>query len=201
MFKLSAKRFFTTTHRTMTQFGPISPSLNVPEGAQVTTVGAGCFWGVEHMYRKYFENKGLIDCRVGYSGGSSDSPDYKTVCSDTTGHAEVLQISFNPDQVTLNELLDFFFRMHDPTTLNQQGPDTGSQYRSVVFTHNEEQSRVAREVRDRIQKEFYPNHKIVTDIVPISVFWDAEDYHQLYLSKNPTGYACPSHFLRTKPQL
>lgn len=160
-----------------------------------------CFWGVEHMYRKYFENKGLIDCRVGYSGGSSDSPDYKTVCSDTTGHAEVLQISFNPDQVTLNELLDFFFRMHDPTTLNQQGPDTGSQYRSVVFTHNEEQSRVAREVRDRIQKEFYPNHKIVTDIVPISVFWDAEDYHQLYLSKNPTGYACPSHFLRTKPQL
>lgn len=143
----------------------------------------------------------MIDCRVGYSGGSTTAPDYKSVCTDTTGHAEALQVSFDPKKVSFSELLDFFFKMHDPTTLNRQGPDTGTQYRSAIFTHSEEQSKVAQEVKDRLQKDFYPKHRIVTEIIPITVFWDAEDYHQLYLERNPSGYACPSHFLRTTPQL
>ncbi|ANB11218.1 Mxr1p [Sugiyamaella lignohabitans] len=178
----------------------ISPTLDTV-GYQVATVGAGCFWGVEHIYRKHFGNgKGLIDARVGYSGGTTTNPSYKQVCTSGTGHAEALQITFDPSLVTYDTLIDFFFRMHDPTQLNRQGPDQGTQYRSVIFTHDDEQQKVAEEVKERMQKTFYKD-PIVTKIEPIEAFWDAETYHQLYLHKNPTGYECPSHYVRTKPQL
>lgn len=189
------ERFFSMS------LNAISPTLNV-NGFQVATVCAGCFWGVEHMYRKHFGNgRGLIDGRVGYIGGKSSSPTYKDVCSDTTGHAEAFQFTFDPKIVTYETLIDFFFRMHDPTTVNKQGPDTGSQYRSEIFTHSDEQQKTAEQVKERMQETFYPKNRIVTRIQPAGHFWDAETYHQLYLHKNPGGYECPSHFLRTTPQL
>lgn len=151
------------------------------------------------MYRKHFLQKGLIDCRVGYCGGDLDTPDYSSVCSGRTGHAEAAQLSFDPSQVSYKELVNFFFRMHDPTTKNRQGPDRGTQYRSAIFYHSESQKEIAQQEKEIIQKTFYPNHRIVTEILPIQKFWDAEKYHQLYLEKNPSGYECPSHFLRTKP--
>lgn len=180
----------------------VSKTLTTTPGAEVATFAAGCFWGVEHMYRKHFGNgKGLIDAVVGYSGGSTSTPSYKDVCTSTTGHAEALQISFDPKIVSYSTLVDFFFRMHDPTTKNSQGPDVGTQYRSAIFTHSAEQLDVATQIKADMQKTFYPKHPIVTVIEPIQNWWDAEDYHQKYLKKNPSGYECPSHFLRTTPQL
>ncbi|ODQ65144.1 peptide methionine sulfoxide reductase [Nadsonia fulvescens var. elongata DSM 6958] len=181
---------------------PLSSTLKVPEGAEVATLAAGCFWGVEHMYRKHFgSGRGLIDCRVGYTGGAVDLPTYREVCSGSTGHAEAIQISFDPTIVNYETLLDFFFRMHDPTTQDRQGPDRGSQYRSAIFTHNQQQFDLATQVKERMQTQFYPKNPIATKIVPIHTWWDAEVYHQLYLEKNPSGYECPSHFLRTKPMV
>lgn len=154
------------------------------------------------MYRKYFgDGKGVIDARVGYTGGTVTDPTYRQVCSSPTGHAEALQFTFDPKIVSYDALVDFFFRMHDPTTIDRQGNDVGAQYRSAIFTHNNEQAEVAKKVKDRLQETFYPKKKIVTEIEPTQLFWDAETYHQLYLDKNPSGYQCPSHFLRTSPQL
>lgn len=203
--KLTALKRFQTLSRhfamSSTTHGPISPTLSVPEGAEIATLAAGCFWGTEHMYRKHFgSEKGLIDAKVGYTGGSVADPTYKAVCAHGTGHAEALQITYDPKTVSFDTLLDFFYRMHDPTTLNSQGPDVGTQYRSAVFYHTPEQKKTAEEVQERLQNTFYKN-PIVTEIVPIDTFWDAETYHQLYLDNNPSGYACPTHFLRTKPEL
>ncbi|KAK9463784.1 peptide methionine sulfoxide reductase MsrA [Lipomyces oligophaga] len=178
----------------------LSPTMQYPEGSEVATIAAGCFWGVEHIYRKYFgDGKGLIDCRVGYCGGVSKNPTYREVCSSGTGHAEALQIVFDPKIVTYETLIDFFFRIHDPTTTNRQGPDVGTQYRSAIFYHSDDQKLIATEVKDRLQKTYYPDSPIVTQILKIDTFWDAETYHQLYLHKNPFGYECPTHFLRTTP--
>ncbi|CDO56180.1 similar to Saccharomyces cerevisiae YER042W MXR1 Methionine-S-sulfoxide reductase [Geotrichum candidum] len=160
-----------------------------------------CFWGTEHIYRKYFTDKGLIDCRVGYTGGLTENPNYEEICTDTTDHAEVLQISFDPKQLPLADVINFFYRMHDPTSLNKQGRNKGRQYRSAIFVHSEAQIPVIEKVKAEVQKEFYPNAPIVTEVVPVTVFWDAEDYHQLYLENNPDGYHCPSHFYRTEPKL
>lgn len=109
-------------------------------------------------------------------------------------------MSFDPQQVTYAELIDFFFKIHDPTTLNRQGKDTGTNYRSAIFTHSAEQQKTAEEIKDRLQKTWYKD-AITTVIEPVDTFWDAEDYHQLYLTHNPDGYHCPLHFLRTKPQI
>ncbi|KAF6814837.1 peptide methionine sulfoxide reductase [Colletotrichum sojae] len=177
-----------------------SPSSSIPDGAQRATVAAGCFWGVEHMYRKHFQAKGLIDARVGYIGGDLEDPDYRTVCGGKTGHAEALQIVFEPSKVSYRQLLEFFYRMHDPTTANSQGPDTGPQYRSAIFFHDKEQEGIAREVTRLANEQWYKG-KIVTEVVPAGKWWDAEQYHQLYLNKNPSGYECPSHFLRSFPEL
>lgn len=130
-----------------------------------------------------------------------DSPDYRSVCDETTGHAEVAQISFDPKVVSYEELVDFFFRMHDPTTPNRQGPDVGSQYRSMILYHSPSQKIIAEELKERFQEGFYKDSKVVTEVVPMKKFWDAETYHQHYLEKNPWGYECPSHFVRTSPQL
>lgn len=174
----------------------------MPDNAQKATVAAGCFWGVEHLFRKRFgDGKGLLDAKVGYSGGGTKSPSYSNVCSGGTGHAEALQITFDPSVVSYNHLVEFFYRMHDPTTLNRQGADTGTQYRSAIFTHSEEQERAAHEITDKVANEWYKGKPITTQIVPAGQWWDAEEYHQLYLHRNPGGYECPAHFVRNFPPL
>jgi len=174
----------------------------VPEGAQKATVAAGCFWGVEHIYRKHFDGKGLLDARVGYIGGDAKSPSYRSVCTGNTGHAEALQIIYDPQRITYRELIEFLYRMHDPTTQDRQGPDTGTQYRSGIFYHDEEQKTIAEEVTRQTNEKWWGG-KIVTQIVPAGEWWDAEDYHQKYLQpeNNPNGYQCPSHYLRNFPPL
>ncbi|KAI1334576.1 PMSR-domain-containing protein [Xylariaceae sp. FL0016] len=180
--------------------GSVRPSL--PEGAETATVAAGCFWGVEHLYRKHFAGKGLYDARVGYIGGDASNPTYRMVCTGRTGHTEALQIHFDPKQLTYAQLLEFFYRMHDPTTANRQGPDVGTQYRSGIYYHTPEQQQVAQDITKKAGEQWYQDKgKIATEVLPAGTWWDAEDYHQLYLDKNPGGYECPSHFLRSFPPL
>ncbi|EMR65023.1 putative peptide methionine sulfoxide reductase msrb msra protein [Eutypa lata UCREL1] len=186
----------SSTRLGITSEGANGVAPTIPEGAEKATIAAGCFWGVEHLYRKHFGGKGLIDARVGYTGGDTSHPSYRQVCSESTGHAEALQILFDPTQTTYRQLLEFFYRMHDPTTANRQGPDVGTQYRSAVYFHGAEQERVAREVTAQADAQWYGG-RIQTEVLPAGPWWDAEDYHQLYLDKNPAGYECPSHFLRT----
>lgn len=174
----------------------------IPENAQRCTVAAGCFWGTEHLYRKHFTGKGLLDTKVGYIGGDLDNPSYRAVCGGRTGHAEAAQITFDPSQVSYRQLLEFFYRTHDPTTLNAQGPDTGPQYRSAIYFHDEEQEHVARQVtREAGEQWWKAEGRIVTEVAPAGKWWSAEEYHQMYLDRNPYGYECPSHFLRSFPPL
>ncbi|CAK7198450.1 Peptide methionine sulfoxide reductase [Sporothrix eucalyptigena] len=175
-------------------------AANIPSTAQKATVAAGCFWGVEHEYRKHFAGKGLYDARVGYIGGDAANPSYRAVCSGNTGHAEATQITFDPAQISYRQLLEFFYKMHDPTTKNQQGNDRGTQYRSGIFYHDAEQEKVAREVTAQANEQWWKG-KIVTEILPAKQWWDAEDYHQLYLINNPDGYVCASHYVRSLPDL
>lgn len=175
-------------------------AMSLPDGAQKATVAAGCFWGVEHMYRKAFKGKGLYDARVGYIGGNAAHPSYRAVCGGDTGHAEALQVIYDPTQVTYRQLLEFFYKMHDPTTADRQGPDRGTQYRSGIFYHDEEQKTIAEQVTRQVNEKWW-NGKVVTQILPAGEWWDAETYHQMYLDKNPDGYECPSHFLRSFPPL
>lgn len=177
----------------------ISAKLNQPEGCEILTVAAGCFWGVEHVFRHTYEGKGLYDCKVGYSGGSKENPSYLKVCTGTTGHAEALQVSYDPQKLSYPTLIEFFFKMHNPTTLNRQGNDKGSQYRSAIFTHNDTQQQQAEAVKTKMQDTFYKN-PIVTAIEPITSFFDATENHQKYLNKNVNGYTCPTHFVRTLPE-
>ena len=140
--------------------------------------GAGCFWGVEEFFRKI---NGVIATQVGYSGGDTPNPTYHDVCGSETGHAEVLEIQFDSNLISYKKLLDFFWVCHDPTTLNKQGPDIGSQYRSVIFYFSEEQKKIAEESKIRNQKNF--KNKIVTEIRKIDTFYLAEDYHQRFIQK------------------
>jgi peptide-methionine (S)-S-oxide reductase len=137
------------------------------------TFGAGCFWGVESAFR---DIPGVVDAAVGYEGGTMANPTYQDVCTDETGHAEVVELTFDPEKVTYEKLVEAFFGLHNPTTLNRQGPDVGTQYRSVVFYHSPEQERVAREVMARMQPRF--NKPIVTKIEPAKTFYRAEDYQR-----------------------
>lgn len=145
------------------------------------TFGAGCFWGVE---AKFSELKGVLTTEVGYSGGDIINPSYQQVCSHTTGHAEVIHIKFDPEQISYEELLAVFWNCHDPTTLNRQGPDIGSQYRSVIFYHSEEQKIKALQSKKDLQKKHNFSGNIVTEILPASKFYRAEEYHQQYLKKH-----------------
>lgn len=142
------------------------------------TFGAGCFWHVEEAFR---EIKGVIKTEVGYMGGKMKSPAYEDVCTDKTGHAEVVQIEFDPKTAPYEKLLEVFWMIHDPTQKNRQGPDVGTQYRSVIFYHSEEQKKVAEKSLKEIQKKY--EEKIATEIVPANTFWKAEEYHQKYLMK------------------
>jgi peptide-methionine (S)-S-oxide reductase len=148
------------------------------------TFGAGCFWGVEHFFA---EVPGVIDAVSGYEGGHADNPSYRQVCSGTTDHAEVVEVTFDPSKLAYAKLVDLFFKMHDPTTLNRQGPDVGTQYRSAIFVHSPEQERVAREELEKARPRF--SRPIVTTVEPAKTFWRAEDYHQDYFEKN-RGHSC-----------
>lgn len=156
---------------------------------EVATLAGGCFWGVEELFRQM---PGVIDTEVGYTGGNVDNPTYEVVKTGRSGHAESIEIKFDPAKVTYREILEHFFRLHDPTTPNRQGNDVGSQYRSAIFYHSDEQKKVAEEVKAAMAAK-WPK-PIVTDIVPASRFYSAEGYHQDYLQKHPNGYTC--HYLR-----
>jgi peptide-methionine (S)-S-oxide reductase len=143
------------------------------------TFAAGCFWGVEVEFRN---TPGVKDARVGYIGGQTSEPSYKEVCSGRTGHAEAVEVTFDPSEVAYGELVDSFWRLHDPTQVNRQGWDVGTQYRSAIFTHSPEQEREALASKERAQERF--RQPIATEIVPADTFWPAEEYHQQYLVKN-----------------
>lgn len=154
------------------------------------TFGAGCFWGVESFFRQI---PGVADAVCGYAGGCMNNPSYKDVCTDQTGHAEVVEVSFDPTRVTYEKLVDVFFQNHDPTTLNRQGPDVGTQYRSVIFTHSDEQDRIAREKKAAYGKSGKFKKPIVTTVEPAPAFWRAEEYHQRYFEKNGLPSCHVSH--------
>lgn len=153
---------------------------------EVATLGGGCFWCLEAVYDQL---KGVTDVVSGYSGGHDERPTYEAVCRGTTGHAEVVQVTFDPAVISFRDLLDVFFTIHDPTTLNRQGADVGTQYRSAIFYHSAEQQAAAQEVIAEITAgELWPD-PIVTEVVPLTKFYPAEDYHQEYFARNPyQGY-------------
>jgi peptide-methionine (S)-S-oxide reductase len=145
---------------------------------ETAAFGAGCFWQVEVEFRN---TPGVLDAPVGYMGGNVENPTYEQVCSDRTGHAEAVEVKFDPDEISYDELLDKFWSLHDPTQLNRQGPDVGSQYRSAIFVTSDEQREAAEASRERAQERF--DRPIATTIEPYTHFWPAEDYHQRYLEK------------------
>ena len=149
------------------------------------TFGAGCFWGIETAFRKV---KGVISTRVGYTGGHFDKPTYEDVCSHKTGHAEAVEIIYDPSIVTYEGLLNIFWKIHDPTTLNQQGWDVGTQYRSAIFYHNDFQKAEALASKEKTKKSGIYKKKIVTEIVPATKFYEAEEYHQQYNEKKKRRY-------------
>ena len=157
------------------------------EAMKNATFAGGCFWCTEAIFKRL---KGVLDVEVGYSGGSIENPDYEAVSGGGTGHAEAIQIKFNPKIISYEKLVEIFFHLHDPTTLNQQGNDVGTQYRSVIFYHSAEQNRIANEVRKRIENEHIYNDSIVTEIVPFEQFYKAEEYHQNYYENNREASYC-----------
>jgi len=148
---------------------------------QKATFGAGCFWGVEGEFRQL--PKGVVSTAVGYEGGTMKNPTYRDVCTDRTGHAEVVEVEYEPEKISYEDLLKVFWANHDPTTLNRQGPDVGTQYRSVIFYHTPEQQAAALASKEKLEKSGRYRRPIVTEIVPATSFYRAEDYHQQYLEK------------------
>ena len=144
------------------------------------TFGAGCFWCVEHVFRKV---QGITSTAVGYMGGTTKNPTYEDVCTDTTGYAEVVQVEYDPSKISYREILNVFWGNHDPTTLNRQGPDIGTQYRSVIFFHSSDQKKEAIASKEELQKSIKYGKKIVTEIVPATEFYKAGEYHQKYYEK------------------
>src|SRR2546423_1245882 len=147
---------------------------------EIATFGAGCFWGVEAAFRQI---AGVVDAAVGYSGGPTQNPTYKDVCTDETGHAEVVQVTFDPAKVSYEQLLDAFWQLHDPTQVNRQGPDFGTQYRSAIFFHSPEQEATAKKSKAALQASGKFRRLVATEITPARQFYRAEEYHQRYLEK------------------
>ena len=145
------------------------------------TFGAGCFWHVEDLLSK---TKGVKSTKVGYIGGQLPNPTYDEVCTDKTGHAEAVEVEYDPNEISYEELLDVFWKNHNPTTLNRQGPDIGIQYRSVIFYHNDEQKEIAEKSKQTLEKSRQFENPIITEIVPTPTFYDAEEYHQKYFKKH-----------------
>ncbi|MDQ4120891.1 MAG: peptide-methionine (S)-S-oxide reductase MsrA [Acidobacteriota bacterium] len=157
------------------------------QNLETATLGAGCFWCVEAVFD---DLKGVEDVVSGYSGGKRENPNYQQVCTGATGHAEVVQIKFNPQEISFRDILRVFFTVHDPTTLNRQGGDIGTQYRSAIFYHSPEQKRIAHEVIEEITAERLYDNPIVTEVTEFTNFYSAEDYHQEYFANNPTQPYC-----------
>jgi peptide-methionine (S)-S-oxide reductase len=152
---------------------------------EIATFGAGCFWGIEAAFRQV---RGVTSTAVGYAGGTLKNPKYQDVCTGRTGHAEVVQVEFDPAQVSYEQLLAVFWENHDPTTLNRQGPDVGTQYRSAIFFHTPEQEAAAKTSADAISRSGRYKRPVVTEIKPASQFWRAEEYHQQYLEKRGVSH-------------
>ncbi|HZP86114.1 MAG TPA: peptide-methionine (S)-S-oxide reductase MsrA [Burkholderiales bacterium] len=167
----------------MTRLIPNTP----PPGREIATLAGGCFWCLEAVYD---ECKGVDSVESGYTGGPVKNPTYREVCNGDTGHAEVVRITFDPKVVSYRDLLDVFFVIHDPTSLNRQGNDVGTQYRSAIFYHSPEQQRIAHEAIDALQREGVYDDPIVTEVVPAGDFYLAEDYHQEYFANNPYQPYC-----------
>lgn len=171
-----------------------SSNTTSPADLETATFGAGCFWCVEAIFQRL---QGVVEVRSGYSGGARPNPTYEQVCSGATGHAEVCQVVFNPQEIGFAELLEVFWSTHDPTTLNRQGNDVGTQYRSAIFYHNEEQRQLAEEYKRKLDEAHVFSDPIVTEIVPFSVFYPAENYHQDYYNQNGSQPYC-SFVIRPK---
>ncbi len=155
---------------------------------QTAVLAGGCFWGMEDLFR---DLPGVINTEVGYTGGENDNPTY----SYHPGHAEAIQIEYDPAKIEYRQIIDFFFQIHNPTTLNQQGNDVGASYRSAIFYDNEEEKRIAEEMIEVVNKSERWNDPVVTTLEELTIFWPAEDFHQDYLEKNPGGYTCHAiHF-------
>jgi peptide-methionine (S)-S-oxide reductase len=152
------------------------------------TVGGGCFWCIEAALK---ELDGAVEVTSGYAGGDTENPTYEAVCSGSTGHAEVVQVAYDPDRLSYEELLEVFFAVHDPTQLNRQGPDVGTQYRSIVLYHDDEQRRLAEAYVEALAEEY--DDDVVTELAPLETFYEAEEYHQDYFDKNPTDAYCNFH--------
>lgn len=161
--------------------------MNITQGREVITLGGGCFWCTEAVFQRL---NGVDTVISGYMGGSVKNPTYREICTGTTGHAEVIQVVYNPEILTVTEILEVFFATHDPTTLNRQGADVGTQYRSVVFYHNEEQRKTTEEIILELNKAKVFNSPIVTQIAKAEVFYPAEDYHQNYYNLNSNQSYC-----------
>ena len=161
---------------------------------EVITLGGGCFWCTEAVYEQV---QGVLSVQSGYCNGQTVQPSYEQVCEGRTGHAEVVRVRFDADQVSLRELLEIFFVIHDPTTLNRQGNDIGSSYRSAIFFADDVQKQAAEQMIDKVNQSGAWKRPVVTTLEPLGTFWVAEDYHQDYLQKLPNGYTC--HFIRPVP--
>jgi len=170
---------------------PRAEAAPANNGKAMATLSGGCFWGVQELIRKL---PGVLQTTVGYTGGSTEDPDYGQVHTGNTGHAEAVQIVYDPKVISYESILRYFFRLHDPTTPNRQGNDRGTQYRSAIFYHDDDQRRVAERVKAEVDRSGKWPAKVVTQIVPASAFYPAEEYHQDYLQKHPDGYTC--HYLR-----
>ncbi|WP_019675392.1 peptide-methionine (S)-S-oxide reductase MsrA [Arsukibacterium perlucidum] len=155
--------------------------------SEIATFGAGCFWCLESALNQL---QGVERAVSGYMGGHTDNPDYRSICTGTTGHAEVVQVHFNPDQISFEQLCQVFFALHDPTQLNRQGNDVGTQYRSVLFFHSEQQAATARDIIKQLTTEQLFDQPIVTELSPVTTFYQAEDYHQGYFLQNPQQGYC-----------
>jgi len=147
---------------------------------ELATFGAGCFWGIEAAFRRV---PGVLDAAVGYSGGKTQNPTYQDVCTDSTGHAEVVQVTFDPEKVSYDQLLDVFWTIHDPTQVNRQGPDYGAQYRTAIFFHSPEQEAAAKKSKQALEASGKLRRPVATEITPAGTFWRGEEYHQRYLEK------------------
>ncbi len=169
----------------------LSLSLEAKVKTETATLAGGCFWGMEEIIR---EIPGVLKTEVGYTGGSTKNATYLEVKTGRSGHAEAIQVEFDPTKLSFEKLLEWFFRMHNPTTKNQQGNDIGSQYRSAIFFHSEAQKATAVTIIDRVNKSGAWKAPVVTEVTRFDAWWSAEEYHQDYLRKNPGGYTC--HFVR-----
>lgn len=175
-----AKDMTTEKPANRTASAEMTAKAEKPESVETATFGAGCFWGVEAAFRKV---EGVVETAVGYSGGHYDNPTYRDVCSGRTGHAEVVRVTFDPEKVTYDGLLEVFWQSHDPTQVNRQGPDVGYQYRSVVFYHSPEQGKAAEASKRALEDSGKHPRPVATSVEPAQTFWKAEEYHQQYLEK------------------